>query len=284
MKLVHLILTHDPAGLSQLERLVNRLHYIDSIIYIHVDLKSDWSIFKDHFKNDVSVRFINNRVSIKWASYSMVEAELNSFQQIVMEEPDFDFLNLLSSQDYPIRPIGEFHQFLSQHIGKAFMHCLDIETEWVEAKQRFTKYHFVDHDFRGIYLLQNIVNSILPERKIPSDLVIKGRSQWFTISRKHIEYFLEIVKMNKAIVRFFKFTWSPDELVFQTLLFNSPYQNDIVNNNLRYIDWSEQKKNPKILTEVDFEAITQSGNFFARKFNLSANSKILDLIDIQING
>ncbi|TAH08727.1 MAG: glycosyl transferase [Sphingobacteriia bacterium] len=284
MKLIHLILAHDPAGLSQLERLVNQLIYRDSIIYIHVDLKTDLSIFKNHFNNNSTVRFINNRVSVKWASYTMVEAELNSFQQIINEEPDFDFLNLLSSQDYPIRPIGEFYQFLSLNIGKAFMHCLDIETEWIEAKQRFTKYHFVNHDFRGIYLIQNIVNSILPERRIPSDLVIKGRSQWFTISRKHIEYVLETLKMNKAIVRFFKFTWSPDELVFQTLLFNSPYQNDIVNNNLRYIDWSEQKKNPKILTEVDFEAIIQSGNFFARKFNLSASSSILNLIDIQISG
>ncbi len=284
MKLIHLILAHDPAGLVQLERLINQLNYEGSIIYIHVDLKSDLSVFKNHFKNNAAVRFINNRVNIKWASYSMIEAEQNSCQQILMEEPNFDFLNLLSAQDYPIRPIHEFHQFLSLHIGKAFMHCLDIETEWVEAKQRVIKYHFVNHDFRGIYLLQDIVNSIMPERKVPSNMALKGRSQWFTISRKHVEYVVEALKMNKAIVRFFKFTWSPDEMVFQTLLFNSPYQNDIINNNLRYIDWSELKKNPKILTEVDFEAITQSGNFFARKFNLSASSSILDLIDIQING
>jgi hypothetical protein len=156
----------------------------------------------------------------------------------LIEEGDFDFLNLLSAQDYPIRPISEFHQFLNLHKGKAFMHCLDVETEWVEAKERVSKYHFVNYDFRGIYFIQNLVNAILPERNSLSNMVMKGRSQWFTISRDHIKYAVETLKTNKAIERFFKFTWSPDEIIFQTLLFNSPYQKDIINDNLRYIDWS----------------------------------------------
>ena len=112
MKLIHLILAHDTTSIIQLARLVNKLNHTDSLVYMHIDIKSDLNIFVNHFNAYSNVRFINKRVNIKWAGYSMIEAEQYCFEQILLEEPNFDYLNLLSAQDYPIRPIEEFHQFL----------------------------------------------------------------------------------------------------------------------------------------------------------------------------
>ncbi len=282
MKLIHLILAHDPTSIEQLARLVNKLDHTDSIVYLHIDLKTDLNIFVNHFNSYPNVRFINKRVNIKWAGYSMIHAEQFSFEQILLEEPNFDYLNLLSAQDYPIRPIEEFHQFLIINKGKAFMHCLDVETEWEEAKDRVTRYHLINYNFKGKYFLENFLNKLLPRRIVPNNMVIKGRSQWFTISKKHIEYVVKELNNNKEFVRFFKFSWAPDEIVFQTLLYNSPFRNDIVNNNLRFIDWSDGMKNPKTFTFADFHQIINSNQFFGRKFNSVIDGTILDIIDQHI--
>ena len=283
MKLIHLILAHDTTSIIQLARLVNKLNHTDSLVYMHIDIKSDLNIFVNHFNAYSNVRFINKRVNIKWAGYSMIEAEQYCFEQILLEEPNFDYLNLLSAQDYPIRPIEEFHQFLIDNIGKAFMHCLDVETEWEEAKERVTRYHLINYNFKGKYFLENILNKLSPKRIVPYNMVIKGRSQWFTISKKHVIYIVNELNINKKFVRFFKLTWAPDEIIFQTLLFNSPYREDIINNNLRFIDWSEGNKNPKTFTSNNFDQIIDSNQFFGRKFNSSIDSKILDLIDQHIS-
>ena len=60
---------------------------------------------------------------------------------------------------------------------------------------------------------------------------------------------------------------------------NSEFMHSTVNDNLRYIDWSEQAANPKILTELDFESLKNANSFFARKFDTEKDSEILDMID-----
>lgn len=284
MTIVHLIIVHNYPTPNNLVRLIDLLKYEDDLIYIHVDLKFDINEFKACFINHSNVRFIKNRVKVYWAAYSMVEATVNSFKEIVDEVPNFMFLNLLSGQDYLLKPVALFHDFLNNHQGKAFMHCLDVNTEWTEAKTRVTQYHLTNYRFPGKYKLQNALNFILPERKLPGNITIVGRSQWFTISKKHVEFIVSSIANNVQFVRFFKLTWAPDEFIFQTILFNSIYKDDIINNNLRCIDWSEGKKNPKVFTDKDLNLLIESNQFFARKFDVNVDSNILDLIDQKRNS
>lgn len=277
--IVHLIVAHNYPSPKNLVRFVDLLKYEDDLVYIHVDLKYDVSDFKSCFSNHANVRFIKNRVKVYWAAYSMVQATINSFKEILAEVKDFDFLNLLSAQDYLLKPISSFHEFLQTHPGKTFMHCLDVNTEWTEAKSRVSQYHLTNFRFPGKYQLQNLINLILPQRKIPRNMTIVGRSQWFTIAKNHIDYIVTTINNNPRLVLFFKLTWGPDEFIFQTILFNSIYKDDIINNNLRFIDWSEGKKNPKIFTRNDLNLLTESNQFFARKFDLNVDSTIFDLID-----
>lgn len=75
----------------------------------------------------------------------------------------------------------------------------------------------------------------------------------------------------------FRYTGAPDELFFQTALANSALP--IVNKNLRYIHWTLGDHSPKTLTVKDYDAITQSDAFFARKFDANQDSAILNQID-----
>lgn len=273
--IAHLILVHSKP--EQLRRLVNKLIYKDDVVFIHVDLKSDLSVFEAALRNTTNIFFVQSRVDIKWGSYEMVEATINGFKEIISSGLNVDFVNLLSGQDYPLKSMLEFHKFLSENQGRAFMHCLNIENEWTEALFRIKEYTFNNWNFPGHYRLQQLINFVLPERKMPDGMIAVGRSQWFTISLKHVIFLVNRLELNPSLVRFFKRTWAPDEFIFQTLLFNSSFKEDIIGENLRYIDWSEGKENPKLLTTEDFNKMISSGNFFARKFK--ENDPVLDLID-----
>lgn len=282
MKLVHLIMAHNQPPVEELARLVRRLRHPDAVVYIHYDLKFDLAPVKKFFAGYPEVFFVKKRVKVGWATYSMIEATVNSFAEIMEDYPQLDYLNLLSAQDYPLRPVDQFHSYLEQHLGKAFMHTLDVRTEWTEAISRVTEYHLDSLDIPGKYFIQGWMNRILPERRMPGNMIPVGRSQWFTIAGKHVYYILETLEQNKALVRFFKLSWAPDEMLFQTILYNSEYQKDMVNDNLRYIDWSEGNKNPKLLTSEDLQPLLTSGKYFGRKFSAAKDVAVLDQLDRQL--
>lgn len=277
MRIAHLILTH--ANPVQLERLINRLTHPDADFYIHVDLKADISPFL--FLTSKQVKLITNRVGVYWGAYSIVQATVNSFEEILASSVKYDYINLLSGQDYPLRSTEEIHTFFEQNPNKAFMHTLSVATEWQEAIPRVKKYHLSNYQFSGRHLLEKYMNMILPKRKMPNNLIPVGRSQWFTITSEHVEYIITYLQQNKKVKRFFELTWGSDEIVFQTILFNSPYQKNMINDNLRYIDWSEGNASPKTFTINDLPNLLNSGKLFARKFNPIVDEDVLNALDME---
>ncbi|PQJ13080.1 glycosyl transferase [Flavipsychrobacter stenotrophus] len=277
MKLAHLILAH--SNPDQLKRLVDKLAHSDSRIYIHLDKKTEITPFLPIADND-RVSFISNRIKVYWGGYSIVQATINSFEEILATGIAFDHINLLSGQDYPIKSTDHIHQFLAENKGKIFMHSLSVKNEWQEAIPRIERYHLANLKLpAGTYRMEQMVNAILPKRKMPEGIVAMGRSQWFTASKESIAYIVDYVKKEQWVSRFFKMSWAADELIFQTILFNSPFKEHMVNDNLLYVDWSEGKASPKLLTMEDAAALKASDKLFARKFNSEADSAVLDYID-----
>lgn len=276
MKLAHLILAHNQP--EQLERLINRLQHPEADIYIHLDKKSDVALFS-HLTDVKNVYFIKNNIKVYWGTYAIVKATLNSFNEIINSGKDYQYLNLISGQDYPLRPQQAFHDFLAQNPGKAFMNYLHFNDEWQEALPRVQAYHFNNYRLPGKYLLQQLANKILGKRKMPEEMLPVGRSQWFTISMDCVRYIDKYWQDHPKFRRFIKLTWGPDEFVFQTILYNSQYKDAMLNNDLRYIDWSGGGVSPKLLTIDDNDALKASEKYFARKFDIARYPEILNKID-----
>ena len=277
-RVAHLILAHKSP--KQLGRLVKRLLHPYASVYIHLDRKVPIGPFKQALlEAGIDADFIPNRYRINWSAFSMVEATLNSFRYI-STIGNFDFVNLLSGEDYPLKSSAEFLTFLTNHWDKSFMEFQKSgDLWWEEAQARFKRYYLNDITWRGKYLLEEVVNQLTRPRKLPENIAIVGKSQWFTLSMSHLRYILENEKEVTYLKRFFRYSWAPDEFFFQTLLYNSPHRESIINNNLRYINWDEGKSSPKILTTVDLPVLEASGDFFARKFNLDVDSVVIDRID-----
>jgi len=276
MRLAHLLLIHaDP---EQTRRLVNRLHHADADVYIHLDAKANMADFESLAETD-NVFFIRNRVSVFWGNYSMIEAELNGFEEILETKKQYSHINLLSGQDYPLKSAAEIQKFLFANADKNYMRFFAIPQDWDEPVSRLQKYNFGDFNIPGKHQLQVLANKFLPARKTPANLQMYGRSQWFTITPAAAKFSIDYLKANPKIQRFFKLTWAADELIFQTILLNSPLRDSIVNDHLRYIRFKRGDSRPHTLTMADVEILTGSGKFYARKFDPKVDVAVMDELD-----
>lgn len=270
----YLILAH--AHPQQLARLVRALRHPDAHFYIHLDAKSPEESFREAVSGK-DITYIGRREKVAWGAYSLVQATLNGFAEIIRSQRPYSYVHLLSGQDYPLVSHETMASFFEVNPGKQYMEFYPVEDVWTEAIPRIRKYHFVNFDFPGKFMAERMVNAVMPARKMPDELTAVGRSQWFSITPEAIRYIQGYLGRHPEVVRFFRLTWGVDELIFQTLLYNSPFRDSLVNDNLRYIDWSEGKASPKTLTQADWPAMQASGKFFARKF--TENDEVLDRID-----
>lgn len=282
MRIAHLILAHKNP--EQLKRLLKAIDHPQCDVYIHLDLKADENLF-NHLAIDGHVYFIRNRVNVKWACYSLVQAQLNGMEEIYATGK-YAYINVMSAQDFPIESPDNIYQFFVDHSGLEFMSTIQFADDvewWTESLYRVESYHFQNWNIPGKYRLQSFVNQVLPKRKYPLNHTLVGRSQWFSITTGCARYILDFLKEHPAVVRYFKYVWGADEFIFSTIVFNSAFQTK-TRGSLMYTDWSERKPNPKVLTTKDFETITHSGKFFARKFDMEVDANIFMMLEEWARG
>lgn len=276
MRFACLIVTYTAAELTI--RMIKKLDNGDFDFYIHLDKKVDINTHRELFDMP-NVFFVKDRIDVKWAGYTVVQASFNGLKEIRASGKKYEFVNLLSGQDYPLKSADYISKFLSKQVGKQLIKHWDFETEWDEAFARIHKYHFTDKEFKGRYLLQRIINSIV-KRKPPTDLRFYGTSSTFwTLSPECAYYVMDYIAARPKFERFLKYTWGSDEFIFQTVIMNSHWKDQVHNNNYRYIDWSGGGSHPKLLTTDDYEKIVATDNILGRKFNISIDANVLNLID-----
>ncbi|KQS32319.1 hypothetical protein ASG14_17420 [Pedobacter sp. Leaf194] len=248
--------------------------------YIHVDKKFDINphLFLKRIPN---VYFINNRINVKWAGFNTVRATFECIKEIVNKGIEYKYINFLSGQDYPLKPAAFLAEFFEKS-DKEFLSYKDIKNDWKEGLIRMEKYFLANYNFKGKTSLENIINYVMPKRKLPYNLHPYGKSMFWMLSPKAAMHVVDTVENDKKLINFFSLCWGSDEFVFQTMLLNSPFKDKIKNENYRYIDWSLGGANPKVLDEHDFDALKSSDMLFARKVNEIKSKKLLDLIDSQL--
>lgn len=280
IKIAHIILVHQLP--EQLNCLINALNHPQVHFFIHIDKKTNDTAFKSLLQKNANVSFVKERKNVIWGGFSLIEAVLEAMKEIVYAG-GYTHINLISGADYPVSSPDKFVAFIAQNNKKEFFEFYPVETEWQEAIPRYTKYHFTDMNFLGKYYIQNIINAIMPKRKMPDNMTAVGRLVWFTITLELTTYFIEFLEKRKDIMNFFKLTWGTDEIIFPTLAFNSKFKDRMVNRSLRYVDFLPGKAHPKILDIHDYDIIFDREYFFARKFDPEISKELMDKIDRKIN-
>lgn len=276
MRVAHLIITY--TNPRQTARMIRQMQHPGFDFYIHVDKKIDITphLFLAQMPN---VYLIQDRVKVIWAGYNTVEATLRSVKEIFNSGRTYDYIHLMSGQDYPIQPAADIYAFFCAHRGSEFLEFKHFDKWAAESYPRIREYHFTNYKFPGRYYFQWMLNKLLPARKSPLVMEYYGSSMFWAMSAGCLGYILDLLEKNLRFRRFMQFTWGSDEFIFQTLVMNSSYKANVVNDNLLYLERAYGASHPNILTSCRLDAIRQSGKLFARKFDMAADALILDKID-----
>ncbi len=265
------------------QQLVKLIEVVDderNDIYVHIDADSDFPVEQI---SDVAVKsklYIIDRISIMWADYSQVEAEMRLLKSATLNDT-YHYYHLLSGMDFPLKTQNEIHSFFddkkAEFIGIVSNGDLPYHLKHVKYYYPLLRIK----SFRKSKFLK-LFNEVLVfcEKCIGVNRIkkFKGYSfydgwTWFSITDDFARYLLN---HEDVILEIFKYSKAPDEMVLQTMAMNSEFSNklydkgNLQNGSMRKICWSRGK--PYTWQEKDFDELINSPYMFARKFEQCENA------------
>ena len=257
----------------------------ENIIIIHVDKKTNI----DPFRRDLSpgIIYLNDRVDITWGTVSQIKAFINLLKEAVNFNPDYIFM--LSGDDLLCMTNKNINATLRNIDYKNLIHYQDDRNPWIDPVIR-VKYKYPDYFYarnasvfcrakKKLMLKFNLLNT--------NDAFFKYRhlihsfykgTNWFGINNKTLEKIIRFLNDNHWYYDMYRHSLCGDEVFFHTLLkhlnVTDIYHNTtMINDALRYIDWTTGPEYPRMLNEKDIEQIKKSGCIFARKFSDDINQE-----------
>lgn len=285
LRVSFLILAHKNP--SQLDTFVDTLDCEDVNFFIHIDKKSDIANQStlEKLKNKKNVFFTEQRKKISWGGYGMIEATLELLKECLKKDK-CDYISLHSGQDLPIKNKYKILSFLKRNRGKEYVSFFNIPNKgwWPpNSLDRIQYYWFIDEiGLKKSWDLCEVQKKLNDKRKYFYDIHPYAGWQWWTITRECAQYIIDYVNKNKSFCDYYKYTLIPDEGFFQTIILNSSFKYNVINNNLRYFTGNVGDLHPKILTKEDYNNLMISGHLFARKFDNTVDNEIIQMITNKI--
>lgn len=218
---------------------------------------------------------IEESVPVNWSGFSQVRATLALLKYFLRLPAGYRWFSFHSGQDYPVKPIGQYREFLSAHDPNML-----IEVDSNPMLWRCQLYNFFrENPHNRTFLLANL-DKLLRNIQRPfirrnRNIDFKRGSNWFTANRETARKLLSASSPQWQAV--WKYTAVPDEHYFQTLshMLGIP----VIPDNYRFVLWLPNQSSPENLREEHLGALLDTKCYFARKFTYE-HREILDLLDI----
>lgn len=304
MKIAYLIAAHTDH--IQLARLISSL-YIKNIttFFVHIDKKANVDLFNGAIKKTKikDVIFIKNRVSVSWGGYSQCNYQWNLISTCINFNVKFDRIFFLSGLDYPIWSNNKILNFLANNSTQEYIMGMNLTTCNNPSKMqtRVRNYHYRDFHFIRNKKIKRIIYGILREglktlKVIKNNYLIDNNGErrdiycgscWWCLTYKCLCHVYDVFQKDKNYSSYFKTALAPDELMIQTIVFNSIYAKKAILHEgvypglvgltpLHYIEYDGYIP---IWKEGDYNKLINSGKMFCRKLHTEASDKLLDMLD-----
>lgn len=268
MKHAYLILAHNEWALLQI--LLNCIDDPRNDIYVHIDAKV--KDIPQLTTEKAGLKVLQNRVDVRWGDLSVVEAEYALFETAVANGP-YEYYHLLSGVDLPLKSQDYIHDFCSRNSGKEFIGYTLTEIN-PELERKVMRYHLYPRLFKGANMFQKALRALYIRLQMlfgirrNKGIDFKKGSQWVSVTQGMAEYFID---HKEWVMKTFHHTFCSDEIVMQTLCWQSPYKENIYLADddglgcMRAIGWhGHQLENWKA---SDYDTLAGHKAFFARKFD-----------------
>lgn len=270
--------------------LFDALRFEGNDIYVHIDKKSKAVENDIACREDIFILEQSQRVDVKWGQISQVDATLQLINRMIAGGRTYDFVWLISGQDFPLKSAAQINEFLSLHTDTAFIEIIDPSTKrharLLKRNEIYSAQWSINKNFM-CRILRNMWYLLsggryhtfgIFRRKLANDKFYFG-SQWWCLPYGDVLAMTEYLKSNPKFYEFFSHCHCPDESFFQTLFVNHAGHTGDVRDILTYIDWNGCKDSPRTFTAEDYDALVEkedAGYCLARKFDNVTDKTILE--------
>ena len=281
----YLLLIHEKTFV--LKHLIQLLDYEDNDIFIHVD-KNSRSINTEEIRSWVqkSRVVILKKYKVFWGTNSISLAELELLKTAVNMD-EYSYYHFLSGADLPIKTQQQIHEFFDKNQGKEFIH-FGTKQYQQDIACRYVPFHFFSKQLgrnRDKFWCDLETYSLAIQRRLNIDRTrhvsfrFYGGANWCSITEQFAQY---VVCNWKKYSKSFRLTQISDELIWQTMVMDSPYKNNLYMPEfkddykacMRYIDW--KRGTPYVFRKEDLGEILSAEEMFARKFDENTDKCIVD--------
>lgn len=291
MRLAILLMVHK--NIEQVKMLITALSHPDIMLFIHADKKMAGNL-EELCAANVVILPNDQRVDVKWAQISQVDATLNLIEA-ARAWGIFDYFWLCSGQDFPLVSATKIVNFLKDGRKQNYINFFTSKEKRLGKDNHYDKRNQIIFPkwlispktnmrvLKRLYIEvtggYNHTFRLLCRKDAPCKHFYFGAT-WWCLNKDTVDWMAAYIKEHPEYYRFFTTCLCPDESFFHTLVMMSPYKNKI-EDYLHYVDWSEEKSSPRAFKSSDYEAITHSGKLMARKFDTNVDGNILKLL---LNG
>lgn len=253
-------------------------------IYIHFDRRcllseSDISSFK---RPNIYVLPASQRVEANWGHISLVQATLNLINESACN--NYFFYILCGGQDLLIKKSEDLYNMLAASKNKNFNLPYSKHPLFEKRNQiPYFKGMFASKGFA--YYYRNIWKFLTGGRKHTFPF-LKSKfykthsfyygSQWFAYNGNTMRYITNYLENHPDYLKFFQNKLVPDECFFQTIIHTNEQLSQTLLPGITYARFQPGASSPDILTIGDWEEITNSSMYIARKFSEDVDNQIIE--------
>jgi hypothetical protein len=253
----------------------------------------------------LDVEFVEPPSVVEWGEFSQLAMILRCFQWL-LSHTEFEWVILLSGQDYPVRPISEIERWIAH--GE-----VDARIELVRCDPPPFRRSIDEFAARYYYRWQRLP-AVIPTRfaraaatgrplvrsrvmgdrvwiglprlhsLLGPELVCYHGSDWFALSRRAVEVVERLIQARPEVLRFYRHALIPTESLVHTAVANCGGLRLSGDHGRYYVFDEHHRARPRILRMPDLDAVLSSGAYFARKFDETVDEAVLDEIDRRVHS
>ena len=264
---------------TQLFNLINSFEDKFYVI-VHIDAKTKNISEEDFKKLNLKNIHILKKYKITWGNIKHLYAIIDMLK--IAREKKLSYIHIISGQDILIKNVNYLLDkfFDCNNIYMGYNDMSNVDKNVINRYKKGCLSSKLDLTNKIVKIINALYGIISISRKKIGDFqkIYKGMI-YVSLPQYAYEYCLEVIEDNPKFMKDLNHCIIPEEFFFQTILMNSKYKDNIVNNHLRYILWHEKNGSvPGILDEENYGDIKKSDCIFARKIDTNISSKLIKLL------
>lgn len=228
------------------------------------------------------------RVRCGWGQWSLVQASLNGLTAGLVAFPDASHFYLVSGDCFPVKSALAIRARLASE-PRDWIELNDFhDSGWIKVglkEERLIYRHwFNERQQKTLFYTALAVQQRLGlRRRLPDGLRIMIGSQWWCLRRSTVTALFDFIARRRAIARFFRSTWIPDETFFQTLVHHLVPRREIVARAPTFLLFSDYGM-PVNFHDDHADILVRQDCFFARKLSPRATGLKARLADLYLSA